>query len=280
MSQEPGQEPIQEPTREPTQEPSPVPELYADAFAEARLRSSATGLDGIGSQLPDPSFINYVLAFNARSGSSFLATLLSQTGKLGLCYEYFNSDDIATYAVEIGACDIRHYIDRLRRLRQTDNSVFGVKVTHDQLAPLIENRLLSVGFGHLKFVYLKRHDLLRQALSLYRARKTKRWGPVPPDQNIPEGLVDLDEDEVSETMFYLLREQCNWERFFANSGVEVFRIYYEDFVHNPKETVTRIAEYLGVPGDIHVDVDKNPYKIQRDELTELWVERIRAKHRM
>lgn len=78
---------------------------------------------------PAPLRQSYIIASSARSGSTYLARLLAQTGLLGAPSEVFNSatNEMQTLMARFRAYSHADYVAKLIANRTSRNGVFGMK---------------------------------------------------------------------------------------------------------------------------------------------------------
>lgn len=195
----------------------------------------------------------YLLCATQRSGSHFLGRLLLRAG-IGAPLEYFN---IRTN-VELRARwnskdgDHDHYLSELLRWRTSPNGAWGCSLhwthyLHHQ--QVLDQRLLP----HAKLIYLCRRDLVSQAISLHLARRTGYWGfdgvqttdPRVDSRGRPRKLGSV--LHTVKCAGKLKHEFREWEKFFAQRKLNVFRIFHEDIAADQPGAIRRIAEYLGLP---------------------------------
>lgn len=208
----------------------------------------------------------YCIACCARSGSTYLAELCESTGRLGVPKEYINPDPMCEpqfrrKVVESSDATDSEYVEALLRERSTSNGVFGIKVVgykdnEDRLADFKVNR----------WIFLRRRDLLEQAISLYKAMANKQWvwrrGEAKPSPH-------FDEVEIRRIADYLRRKHSEWLTFFAERNIEPLELWYEDIQRDSLHAIKQICEFVGVSSE-----DLSPLcvttRVQRDAVTEQW----------
>ena len=68
--------------------------------------------------------------------------------------------------------------------------------------------VLEAVFGRLRFVHLNRHDVVGQAISLYRAEQTDYWHSTQPQE--PKQAAAYDFQEISERVDSLRNDDAAW----------------------------------------------------------------------
>lgn len=178
---------------------------------------------------PEP-VAGYVLAMTPRSGSTWLARMLTATGRLGRVEEWFLPGHPLVGLAHPRSLD--EYVEAVKRAATGPNGVWGVKGDLPQLADVLPDLPGPV-------VYLTRQDRVAQAISLYRAVVSGRWQePVPP------GEVPFDAEAIEQWAGHLARMESAWEE--ALESRSVLRITYEALCADPRGTVLRIARFVGV----------------------------------
>jgi LPS sulfotransferase NodH len=164
------------------------------------------------------------------------------------------------------------------------NGVFGAKIMFNQLpevevlagalpeyagltgAPLLRAML---GGGRVQYVWARRRDLVRQAVSMWRAIQTRSWrGDEDPDARIAEYRFDA----IDGLRRRFEADEAGWDRFFAEYGITPLVIGYEDHLEVDREaTVARVLHHVGVtaPG---APIDPEPIARQADALSDEWVD--------
>jgi len=205
--------------------------------------------------MPKPGLIYFIASVN-RSGSSWLCALLRSTGVVGEPRELLRQprenfgDRIAQ-----DVCCVKAQLPLMRRLWRT------LDQRHRDAA---------------KFLYLRRQDTLRQAISLYRARQTGIW-----HLRLDRGALQDREHKHQAAPFdcrAILRKKrqveahyARWEAWFRKQDLRPLRVTYEQLCESPTDVVHDITAFLGRPyrGQI-----SDYTKIMRDEITEQWVDKL------
>jgi LPS sulfotransferase NodH len=170
----------------------------------------------------------------------------------------------------------------------TPNGVFGAKIMWNQLADLEQHasaverfaglsRLelleeLFDGEAGVRFVWMRRRDKVRQAISLWRALQTRMW-------RLERGRADEDLPDLSysfEGIEHLRRrlsaDDDAWGRFFHRHTIDPLELVYEEDVEpDPEGSVHRVAALLGSPVPPEW-TPKAPTARQSDGLSDDWYE--------
>jgi LPS sulfotransferase NodH len=104
--------------------------------------------------------------------------VLSNTGEIGLCEEWFNVHYIGAYLTVMGKADV-NMVDYLTFVAQKTVRDTGVFAAHSHCYQLLrQGEVFGVSLDNMQFdfvVYIARRDKLAQAVSLATALATDRW---------------------------------------------------------------------------------------------------------
>ena len=203
--------------------------------------------------------MSYLLCGTPRTGSTLLCSLLASTGVLGRPESYFREPDEASWAERFGlphdGSQVRDYEAFARAVRAaatTDNGVFGARVMWGSLdrivaglkgsSPLPEPAVLEHAFGPLRFVHLRREDVVGQAVSWCRAEQTGFWQ----HGDIPARPPERDLDQMTKLVGTIREHNAAWQSWFQGQGVRPHTVTYEELVRDGRSTVEGVADLVGV----------------------------------
>jgi LPS sulfotransferase NodH len=121
-----------------------------------------------------------------------------------------------------------------------------------------------------RFVWIRRRDTTRQAVSLWKALQTQQWRRDSDDDMDSKGLrfsfpaVDHLKRRIDE-------HNEAWQDFFDGCGVEPLKVVYEELVEDYEATVFRLLEGIGMEVPEGFAVEAPGMKRQADDLSEEWV---------
>ena len=185
----------------------------------------------------------FFLAFMHRSGSELLLSLLNSTGRLG------GLDESLPPELSQGFGSTK--LCAPKSLEK--EAPWGKKVSIFEIA-ILERFFEEANLEKtaVKWIWLRRRNKVRQALSWLIAQKTGISG-LTPDGPVgqSEALLkqaDIEEGELSyHTIRFMLSDQT-WENFFRLNQIEPYTLFYEDFI-DPltwEMTVASILDFLEV----------------------------------
>ncbi|MCL4878167.1 MAG: sulfotransferase [Anaerolineae bacterium] len=224
---------------------------------------------------------SYFICTTARSGSTLLCQLLTDTGVAGEPGEYFYHRLNRSY-LNLDITDYDAYLRRVIGDKVGANGVFGVKIMGGDLRFFIEKicetvpqtalqEALARYFPRLRHVWLTRRNKVRQAVSFYKAIKTWEWRSS--DQ---KSKVDLtyDFEYIDRLVQEIVLREAIWQEYFTECGIVPLSLTYEDYVEDQEGTVRAVLEYIGITPPAALTI-MPVLKKQADALSEEWVQRYR-----
>jgi LPS sulfotransferase NodH len=158
----------------------------------------------------------------------------------------------------------REHLERTFQNGTTDNGVFGAKLMWNQLdelktlscqldeyAGLEPPELLVALFGDPRYVWVRRRDKVRQAISLWRALQTREWRASRDDEPEPPPEPTYHFDALDHLVRWLSDQDESWGRYFAALGSPQLTISYEDELEEDQAGI--VKQVLD-----HIDVELPP----------------------
>jgi LPS sulfotransferase NodH len=223
----------------------------------------------------DPANRGYAICTSGRSGSNLLCQYLSSTGMLGNPLEYFNGSGRRLLGYPEYPDEPSRQIDWILTEGATPNGIYELKVFPAQAEHVEKSVRWTELLPDLKFVLLKRRDILGQALSAVRALQTEQWRASMPAR----GPAIYDGAQIYERLQFAVRDYGRWDIFFARQAVAPTIIVYEDLLVDPQAAVDQVADLFGLRGQACVASERIDLTMQRDAVTEEWRARFLAEYR-
>jgi trehalose 2-sulfotransferase len=239
---------------------------------------------------------SYLICATPRTGSTLLCGLLASAGIAGRPESYFRGQDQRDYAVQWGIArspdgGFRYadYLQAALAAGRTGNGVFAGRIMWETLEEVISElstmnpglpgasvSLLERAFGRVRFVYLRREDVVAQGASLLRAEQTNVWhDPVLATRPEPDHEAEFDFDQIHQRVQVINQHNAAWQGWFSSAGVEPLRIRYEELAADPTGTTRRVLDFLELelPPGRELAVQ---HRRLADELTTQWIARYQA----
>jgi LPS sulfotransferase NodH len=223
----------------------------------------------------DPANRGYAICTSGRSGSNLLCQYLSSTGMLGIPLEYFNGSGRRLLGYPEYPDEPSRQINWILTAGATPNGIYGLKAFPAQIEQIEKSIRWTELLPGLKFVLLKRRDILGQALSAVRALQTERWRASMPAR----GPARYDGARIYERLQFAARDYAWWNIFFARQAIVPTIIVYEDLLRDPQAAVDQVADLFGLRGYARVASERIDLTMQRDATTEEWRTRFLAEYR-
>ncbi len=236
-------------------------------------------------------FDSYIICATPRSGSTLLCDLLAGTGRTGAPNSFYRRQSIPNWVRRWGLDPDapgfeRTYLEVARQMGTAGTGMFGMRQMWDHKASmdavfarlfpdLSELDRLRYAFGTIRFLYLRRDDLVAQAVSRAKAEQSGLWHQHA-DGTAREQVGIRREptyDRTQIAMFVAEAEADNqqWEDWFTAYDIEPLRLTYETLSADPQETLDRIM------ADFGLDQAVATVKSQKlsDAVSGDWIERFR-----
>lgn len=192
----------------------------------------------------------YFVCATPRSGSGLLCRALARTGLAGAPAEYFNLRKLLARRWGIGSA-LDSYMPALRARRTGENGVFGMKVHWEHLEGG-DLGVLERWFPEPAYVFLRREDVTRQAVSLWNAVYTGVWASATaPPLRAPYSFSAIHWQRAR-----ILTGMAGWEHAFTQAGVEPLRVSYEELTESFERTVARVFAHVTGASLSPLDVPK------------------------
>jgi LPS sulfotransferase NodH len=195
-----------------------------------------------------------------------LCGLLATTGIAGRPESYFRRQDERRWASGWGICrpdgtfDYSDYFHAADRAGRTANGVFAARVMWGTLEEMSAHlgrlypadggndlALLSAAFGSPRFVYLRRDDLVEQAVSRLRAEQTGVWAEMTGTPRTPPAVMPhFDGDAIGGYVREAEEHNAAWREWFTAMEVEPLEVVYEELASDPATVARRVLDHLGI----------------------------------
>ncbi|QOF70476.1 hypothetical protein IG197_22115 [Aminobacter sp. SR38] len=214
----------------------------------------------------------YAICTAPRSGSNFLCQNLASTGLLGSPLEYFNGPGRRYFDDPSYPDDPGKQLKRILSMGATANGIYGLKLFAHQHDWISDKVRWTEHLPKLKFVFLKRRDLLGQAISWARAKQTGQFRHTQPAQS----QAEYHADNIAWCLTAVANEYARWEVYFARNDIAPLRLTYEDITAMPQAAVDSVASLVELAGRPTIAPGLVGVRIQRDGVTESWRRRFLA----
>ena len=130
--------------------------------------------------------------------------------------------------------------------------------------------VLTAVFHKLQFVWLRRRDKLRQAISFWRATTGGDQFRYPTD-GTPVNVPEFAFDRISRFIQRVSEQEDDWKDWFGRHGITPKQVVYEDLITDRERVILEVLEFLklGAPKDL--SIPKPRVRQQADEHTERYI---------
>ncbi len=194
---------------------------------------------------------SYFVCGTPRSGTWLLCGLLASTGVAGRPHEWFWRDTEDVNRRAWGVSRFSDYVARVRDAGTTPNGVFAAKLMWGYFEGLLA-RLGEPGddvlsaierhFPRPRFVWVRREDVVAQAVSWAKAIQTGLWHHW--DTPGPHADPVYDGEQIAALAREAAEHDAAWLRWFAAHEVQPLTVRFEDLVADPFGTTQTVLGFL------------------------------------
>jgi LPS sulfotransferase NodH len=180
--------------------------------------------------------------------------------------------------------DFERLVEEALRKGSTENGVLGTKIMWAYFRDFVRLARRTWGLENVppcevpafvlpnlrKFVWIRRRDTTRQAISLWKALQTQEWRQDTEEDGDGQGLR-FNFAAVDHLKLRIEEHNAAWQVYFERCGIEPSRVVYEEFVEAYEESVLGLLEDIGVPIPKGFVAPEPKMKRQADETSEEWV---------
>lgn len=245
---------------------------------------------------------SYLVCATHRSGSNLFCQALWLSALAGFPQECFSPTRSPIIADEHGLTapddSFAGYLSDLLVKRQTANGVFGAKMMWkhmDWFAEQLRNDPANAGVGantvaamldhafpNLNYLWVRRRDKVKQAISLCKAKQTKVYNSMQEDDGLKPDAVELvyDFKSIDKELKRFEKEEAAWQKYFSDHGISPFVIEYENFVKSYSETAIEALRFLDVDVPDGYEQPESHYRKQADTVNDEWYARYHSEASM
>ena len=180
--------------------------------------------------------------------------------------------------------DFEGLLGEALRKGTTENGVLGTKIMWAYLRDFVRLARRTPGLEGIhpcevpaavlpnlrRFVWIRREDTTRQAVSLWKALQTQKWRQDSDEEVVGQGLR-FSFAAIDHLKLRIDEHNTAWQAYFERCGIEPLRIVYEEFVESYEQSVLGLLNALGIPLPDGFTVTQPKMRRQADELSEEWV---------
>lgn len=244
--------------------------------------------------MTDLGFDSWLLCATPRSGSTLLCGLLGSSGVAGHPRSYFNRRGLHDYATtwrvtqpSEGRIDSA-YVQAALAAGRTPNGIFGGRLMAEsrpelvadlaaeaEQSPVSELELLSSQFGRLRFVHLRRQDVVAQAVSWAKAQQTHFWHP---GERIEPGAAEphYDEELIERLVDAIEQFEAGWNTWFTRQQITPFEVTYEQLAADPLSVAHHVLNFLGLDLEEGRELVVRDRR-QADQLNARWIDEFKSR---
>lgn len=235
----------------------------------------------------------YIILATHRTGSNLLCRGLNDLNIAGHPGEFFmHVDTIDGPDPTLFGKPAEEFTKLMYQSGTTDNGVFGIKTMWQNLESAFNYyhqqgytkastpfALFNELFPAAKYIYIRREDKIRQAVSLVKAMKTGYYTSIQQDQaevqSYSPNNIEYDEMLLHKVYQRLKLEDEQWDALIHKNSIQALRINYEEFTQNYESSIREALRFIGIESWSNAVIKSNPLRKQADNTNEEWVRRFK-----
>ena len=167
---------------------------------------------------------------------------------------------------DLRAISYAEHLERTLRDGTTPNGVWGAKIMWGHIDD--PHVFFTDLLGHEPaYVWVRRYDTPRQAVSLWRAIQTGAWRKAGPNAKQPGFSFEA----IDHLVTMLKDHDTAWAQYFAARGIEPLTLRYRDIAADPGEAAGAVLRHVGIAED--AQAIEPPLERQADSTNDAWLAR-------
>jgi LPS sulfotransferase NodH len=141
--------------------------------------------------------------------------------------------------------------------------------------PASELELLTGQLGRLRFVHLRRLDVVAQAVSWAKSLQTHFWHPgerIEPGAEKPH----YDEELIEQLVTTIEQFEADWSTWFTQQRITPFEVTYEQLAADPLFVARQVLDFLDLKVEESHELVVRAAR-QADQVNARWVERYKSR---
>ena len=184
-----------------------------------------------------------IMLFTNRSGSSLVCDYLRATEKLSGMGEPLNYPLVLERSSKHDISSFEDYMKWLMTHVHEPGTLFGMKASADQALMLLRSGVIPNCFANVRWMVVKRRDILAQAVSHSIAAQTNQWASFH-DGNRRDPKYSY--RGIKSHVLGVVEDNQRIDDFCFQLGIEPIEVTYEDFLGDPEGNTVELTRQLGV----------------------------------
>jgi trehalose 2-sulfotransferase len=222
----------------------------------------------------------YLFCTTMRTGSSLLCSYLADMKLAGNPLDYSNKFYLRQFGITEPGCQpltpeyVQQMIDKY-----TVNDIFGMKLPYAAVRKEIQSDALECLFPDKPlYIYVTRHDKLKQAISASRGMQTHRWysNQIDFGMKLPPIQERYNRSEIDMFLRQFDEQETEWESYFERNQINLLTITYEALTANPKRVIKQVLSFIGVKIPKSFELPPTRLEKQADGLSDEWEQKYKV----
>ena len=222
----------------------------------------------------------YLIVMTGRSGSTWLASALSQVAGLGAPFEYFSETRMPhnwDYGPEPEFSEVFEGIVS----RNADDGCFGFKTNSQRLFWLgsLVDLVKTFSPAFTSWIDMRRLNLVKQGISYAVARKSGVWHDFKNSDSssiLTSTQVEITDHMIWQEILAVVLLEQSMDEFCRNNNILPLKIFYEEIFDSKTTLLTRVCDFARPGWQVDISgikertgkLDKSGYANLEEKFTE------------
>jgi LPS sulfotransferase NodH len=203
-----------------------------------------------------------IVCFTNRCGSTMVCSAMSRVGLAGrpnglLNYEFLHCEALRGDTESVGVTSLQGYLQYCVDHYGSPSGSFTFKTSVHQFNFLIELGYMETALAGAKVIWVRRRNVVAQAVSLWTALQDGRWTSLHDQPPAPS--LTYDEVGILQAARSIYEDNAWFEMLFDYHRISPITIWYEDYASDEAGLLAALAPHYSLsspPGESALPVIK------------------------
>lgn len=197
---------------------------------------------------------SYIIVMTGRCGSTWLASALSKVPGYGNPVEFYSEEGLPYFWKYDGPQSLKDVFLGIAS-KYSDRGRFGFKINPHRLLWL--NHLVDLAktfpSNNAAWIDMRRWNLVKQALSFVKAKKSGVWHRYKGDSKVVSGqdCCETNELDLWREILNIVEAEQQIEKFYNEGNISPLRIWYEEIFDSKSALILRVLKFIDPQTDIN-----------------------------
>jgi LPS sulfotransferase NodH len=227
----------------------------------------------------------YIICSVPRSGSTLLGKTLAHSEVFHSFTAPFNLIELRRWVGNRPFLqdDIFQYLNSLLPDDVSDKTAIGFVIEYPQFRnflDLLHHELgdkttdleaLNKVFPGAHFAFLRRHNRVRQAISLVRAMQSQLYTQIVNGGRQNTKALHYNTALINNALLDIIGAELDWQRFFLENNLTPYELFYEELASDLNSALVSLLQHWNISAKLETSLSEPETAVMSDDLTEEWL---------